>query len=286
MKLIRFGEKGKEKPGLLLPDGRKIDASGFGEDYTETFFEENGLDRLKVWADKRAETAPTVDPSARLGPAVVRPSKIVCVGLNYLDHIEESGMKPPAEPVLFFKSTSSLTGPNDSLIIPRAGKKTDWEVELAVIMEKRALYISKEKTFDYIAGYSLFNDYSEREFQLEKAGQWVKGKSCDTFSPLGPFMVTKDEIDDVHNLDMWLKVNGEFEQRSNTSSMLFKVPEIVSYISNFMTLLPGDVIATGTPDGVGLGLNPPQFLKAGDRVEFGIDGLGSASQGVEDYMAN
>jgi 2,4-diketo-3-deoxy-L-fuconate hydrolase len=279
MKLIRFGQSGHEHPGLLLPDGRRIDASSFGSDYDEAFFGGDGLARLSAWAATHAASAPTVDPSVRLGPCIARPSKIVCVGLNYADHAKESGMEPPREPILFFKSTSALVGPDDDLLIPRGSQKTDWEVELAVIIGKKASYVAEADAMHHVAGYALHNDYSERAWQLERGGQWVKGKSCDTFAPIGPFLATQDELPDPHNLNLWLTVNGKTYQNSTTAQMIFKVPQLVSYISQFMTLLPGDVISTGTPPGVGLGIKPePVFLKAGDVVELGIEGLGSSRQ--------
>jgi 2,4-didehydro-3-deoxy-L-rhamnonate hydrolase len=282
MKLIRFGSPGQEKPGLILPDGRWIDASGFGSDYNEAFFG-GGLQRLSGWAAANADRAPVVNPATRLGPCVARPSKIVCVGLNYADHARESGAEIPKEPILFFKSTSSLTGPNDPLVIPRGSQKTDWEVELAIVIGRKASYVSEADALQHVAGYALHNDYSERAWQLERGGQWVKGKSCDTFAPLGPFLATPDEIADVNALPMWLKVNGVTRQNSTTAQMIFKVPQLVSYISQFMSLLPGDVISTGTPPGVGLGLKPPVFLKAGDVVELGIEGLGSSRQVAQDW---
>lgn len=279
MKLIRFGNSGEEKPGLILADGRRIDASAFGSDYDERFFGGDGLERLAAWAEANAASAQTVDPSVRLGPCVVRPSKIVCVGLNYSDHAKESGMPIPAEPILFFKSTSSLCGPNDPVLIPRGSKKTDWEVELAFIIGKKASYVSEADAMDHVAGYALHNDYSEREWQLERGGQWVKGKSADTFAPLGPFLATKDEVADPQSLALWLKLNGKTIQNSTTAQMIFGVKTLVSYISQFMTLLPGDVISTGTPPGVGLGFKPePLFLKTGDVVELGIEGLGEQRQ--------
>lgn len=278
MKLIRFGNPGAEKPGLQLADGRWIDASGFGSDYDEAFFGGDGLARLAAWADANAATAPTVDPGTRLGPCVARPSKIVCIGLNYADHAKESGLDIPKEPIIFFKSTSSLVGPNDDVMIPRGSEKTDWEVELAFVIGKKASYVDEADAMDHVAGYALHNDYSERAFQLERGGQWVKGKSCDTFAPLGPFMATADEIPDPQNLKCWLKVNGVMRQNSSTAQMIFGIRTLVSYLSQFMTLLPGDVISTGTPPGVGLGFKPPIFMKAGDVVELGIEGLGESKQ--------
>jgi 2,4-diketo-3-deoxy-L-fuconate hydrolase len=279
MKLIRFGTPGNEKPGIILDDGLRIDASAFGSDYDEAFFGGDGLARLAAWSERNAASAPTVAASERLGPCIARPSKIVCIGLNYADHAKESGADIPKEPILFFKSTSSLVGPNDEVIIPRGSQKTDWEVELAVIIGQRASYVSESDAMRHVAGYALHNDYSEREWQLERGGQWVKGKSCDTFAPLGPFLATRDDIANPHVLPMWLKVNGVTRQNSSTAQMIFGVPQLVSYISQFMTLLPGDVISTGTPPGVGLGLKPtPVFLKPGDVVELGIEGLGESKQ--------
>jgi len=279
MKLIRFGNPGEEKPGLILEDGRRIDASGFGEDYDENFLGTGGLQRLEEWAASNASSAPSIEDSVRLGPPIARPSKIVCVGLNYADHAKESGAEIPKEPILFFKATSSLVGPNDDLLIPRNSSKTDWEVELAVIIGMKASYVSEADALDHVAGYALHNDYSEREWQLERGGQWVKGKSCDTFAPLGPFLATPDEIGDVDNLNLWLKVNGKEMQNSSTAQMVFDVPQLISYISQFMSLLPGDVISTGTPPGVGLGIKPePIYLKAGDSIELGIEGLGEQKQ--------
>ena len=278
MKLIRFGNPGAEKPGLQLADGRRIDASGFGSDYDEAFFGGDGLARLAAWADANAANAPIVEPGTRLGPCVARPSKIVCIGLNYADHAKESGLDIPKEPIIFFKSTSSLVGPNDDVMIPRGSEKTDWEVELAFVIGKKASYVDEADAMDHVAGYALHNDYSERAFQLERGGQWVKGKSCDTFAPLGPFMATADEVPDPQNLKCWLKVNGVTRQNSSTAQMIFGIRTLVSYLSQFMTLLPGDVISTGTPPGVGLGFKPPIFMKAGDVVELGIEGLGESKQ--------
>src|ERR1700751_3562741 len=280
MQLIRWGRPGEEKPGILTNDGLRLDVSGFGFDYDEHFFASGGLQELQTWLESNSATAPRVPDSARLGPPIRRPSKIVCIGLNFRDHAAESKMEPPKEPVLFFKSTTSLVGPNDALKIPRGAEKVDWEVELAVVMKKRASYISEADALDYVAGFALHNDYSERAFQLERGGQWVKGKSADTFAPLAPFLATPDEIPGVSALAMWLKVNGEIRQKSSTANMIFDVPTLVSYVSQFMTLVPGDVISTGTPAGVGLGMSPPQYLKAGDVVDLGIEGLGESRQQV------
>ncbi|WP_190811463.1 fumarylacetoacetate hydrolase family protein [Flagellimonas sp. S3867] len=283
MKLIRFGEYENEKPGLELENGTRIDVSAFGQDYDENFFASNGIEQLKTWLVENSSTCPEINKETRLGSPLCRPSKIVCVGLNYAKHAAESGMDIPSEPVLFFKATSAIVGPNDDLIIPKGSKKTDWEVELGVVIGKKASYVDQNQAMDYVSGYVLHNDYSEREYQLEREGQWVKGKSCDTFAPLGPFIATKDEINDPHNLNLWLKLNGQLMQNSNTSDFVFNIPELVSYISRFMTLLPGDIISTGTPFGVGLGLNPPKYLKPGDVVELGIDGLGSSKQQAKAY---
>jgi len=283
MKLIRFGEPNREAPGVILPDGRRIDASGFGADYDEAFFGSGGLERLGAWLERHGAGAPVVPPEVRLGPPVCRPSKIVCVGLNYRDHARESGMPIPEEPVLFFKATTAVSGPNDDVIIPKRSTKTDWEVELAVVIGRRATYVARDRAPQHVAGYTLHNDYSERSFQLERGGQWVKGKSCDTFAPLGPFLATPDEIPDVHALRLWLKVNGEMKQCGATRERIFDVPTLVGYVSAFMTLLPGDVISTGTPPGVGLGQNPPRYLVDGDEVELGIDGLGSSRQRLRGY---
>ena len=283
MKLIRFGNVGHEKPGILLKNGKKIDVSAFGEDFDENFFGTEGIERLHLWLVNNKISCPTVEDETRLGPPMVRPSKIVCIGLNYAKHAAETGMNTPKEPVLFFKSTSALVGPNDNLILPKGSKKTDWEVELALVIGKKASYVNKVDALNNVAGYVLHNDYSERTFQLEKSGQWVKGKSCDTFAPMGPYIATKDEIKDPNNLNLWLKLNGKMMQNSNTSDFIFNIQMVVSYISQFMTLFPGDVISTGTPFGVGLGLNPPKYLKPGDVVELGIEGLGKARQHVKAY---
>ncbi|MFW0715039.1 fumarylacetoacetate hydrolase family protein [Pedobacter sp. N23S346] len=281
MKLIRFGEPGAEKPGVIINENY-FDVSALVSDYNEEFFGGDGLEKLK--RDINSADLPQVDQGVRLGPALARPSKIVCVGLNYKDHAAETNAAIPTEPILFFKATSAIVGPNDDLVIPKNSKKTDWEVELAIVIGKKASYVSEEDALNHIAGYALHNDYSEREFQIERNGQWVKGKSCDTFAPIGPFIATPDEIEDVHNLRLWLTVNGKTLQDGNTSNFIFNVPFMVSYISQFMTLLPGDVISTGTPAGVGLGQKPePWYLKAGDVVELGIDSLGTSKQTAKAY---
>lgn len=283
MKLIRFGTPQNEKPGVQLQDGTRLDVSAFGSDYDETFFGTEGIEKLSQWLEQHQDSCPVVANTTRLGAPLARPSKIVCVGLNYAKHAEESGMAPPEEPVLFFKASSAITGPFDPIRIPKGSTKTDWEVELALVIGKKASYVSEKEALNHVAGYVLHNDVSERAFQLERSGQWVKGKSCDTFAPLGPFIATTDEIKDPNSLDLWLKLNGKLMQNSNTSDFIFNVQEVVSHISQFMTLLPGDIISTGTPFGVGLGLTPPRYLKEGDEVELGIEGLGISRQICKAY---
>lgn len=285
MRLIRFGDPGAEKPGILDTQDQRRDVSAFGEDYDEAFFGSNGPRRLQAWLDENLEHCPAVSESVRLGAPLRRPSKIVCVGLNYAQHAKESGMDVPEEPVLFFKASSALCGPNDPVVIPKGSEKTDWEVELAVIIGKEASYVSEAEAMQHVAGYAVHNDYSERAYQLERSGQWVKGKSCDTFAPIGPFIATPDEVPDPHNLHLWLKLNGEMMQDSNTSDLVFGIPHLVHYISQFMRLLPGDVISTGTPFGVGLGLNPQRYLQPGDVVELGIEHLGHCRQEAISYEA-
>jgi len=277
MKLIRFGAVGKEKPGVLI-DEKRYDVSSIVKDFDETFFEENGVEKLQKALESNP-VLPEVDSNVRLGSPVARPSKIICIGLNYVDHCLETGAPIPAEPIIFFKSTTALCGPNDDLIIPKNSEKTDWEIELVFVVGKKASYVEEADAMDYVAGYCLHNDYSERAFQLERGGQWAKGKGCDTFAPLGPFLATKEEIADVDNLSMWLTVNGKKYQNSNTSNLVFKIPFLVHYLSQYMTLLPGDIISTGTPPGVGLGIKPePVYLKEGDVIELGMEGLGSSKQ--------
>lgn len=277
MKLIRFGAFGKEKPGIIMND-KWFDLSAFYSDYNETFFEQDGLKNLQSFLSTNP-SLPEVDQGVRLGSPVARPSKMVCIGLNYIDHCRETNAPIPEEPIIFFKSTTALCGPNDQLIIPRNSEKTDWEVELAFVMSKKASYVEEADAMNYVAGYCLHNDYSERAFQLERGGQWSKGKGCDSFAPLGPWLATTDEIADVNNLNMWLTVNGKTFQNSNTSNLVFKIPFLIHYISQFMTLLPGDIISTGTPPGVGLGIKPdPIYIKAGDEIELGIEGLGTSKQ--------
>jgi len=280
MKLFRYGPDGQEKPGVELDSGKRVSVSSLIQDYNESFFQNGGLEKLR---DVDLTNLPEVNEKERFGPPVSRPSKIICVGLNYANHAREAGMDIPKEPILFFKASTSLCGPYDTVIIPKNSLKTDWEVELNIVIGKKAQYVSIEDAYDYIAGYTLANDISEREFQLEKGGQWVKGKSCDTFSPVGPYLVTKDEIPNPNNLKLWLKVNGEMRQNSNTQEFIFNVEQVVSYISQFMTLLPGDMIFTGTPPGVGMGMKPPVFVKDGDVMELGIDGLGKSCQTAKNY---
>jgi 2-keto-4-pentenoate hydratase/2-oxohepta-3-ene-1,7-dioic acid hydratase in catechol pathway len=280
MKLIRFGDIGKEKTGVILND-KKYDTSAFGEDYTERFFETDGLSRLAAFI-KDAQL-PEVPADVRLGSPIARPSKIICIGLNYADHAHETNAPLPPEPVIFMKATSAIVGPNDNVVIPKNSVKTDWEVELAVVIGKKASYVDEADALSYVAGYMLHNDVSEREFQLERNGTWDKGKGCDTFAPFGPFLATADEIEDPHNLHLWLKVNGEIMQYGTTSNFIFNLAQVISYTSQFMTLLPGDVISTGTPAGVGLGMKPPIYLKAGDVMELGIDGLGDQKQTLVAY---
>ncbi len=284
MKLFRFGLPDHEHPGVVLPNGQHIDVTHFGEDYDESFFATDGYARLMHWLAAHAQNCPEVDASTRFGPCIKRPSKIICVGLNYAKHAAETNAPTPAEPILFYKATTAICGPDDNVVIPKRSEKTDWEVELAIIIGKRASYVDLDEAMDYVAGYALHNDYSERAWQLERGGQWMKGKSADTFAPLGPYLVTKDDVPDPNALRLWLTVNGEPLQDSNTDDMIFDVPTLVSYISQFMTLLPGDVISTGTPAGVGLGLKPPRYLKPGDVVELGIEGLGQQRQVAVSYQ--
>jgi len=276
MKLIRYGNPGIEKPGVIINDAW-YDVSEYINDYDEKFFENDGLTKLKTIISEK--TLKEISRDIRLGPPIARPSKIVCIGLNYSDHATESKMQLPPEPVIFFKATTAIVGPNDNLIIPKNSVKTDWEVELAVVVGKKTSYVDEAIAMNYVAGYLLHNDYSEREFQLERAGQWVKGKSCDTFAPLGPYLATQDEIADVNDMRLWLTVNGKMMQDGNTKNLVFNIPHLISYLSQFMTLLPGDIISTGTPAGVGLGQKPePVYIKPGDVIELGIHGLGSSRQ--------
>ncbi|ALO42873.1 fumarylacetoacetate hydrolase family protein [Pseudoalteromonas phenolica] len=280
MKLIRFGEKNDERPGVIDSNGKIRDLSSYFQDYDKAFFLSDGLEKIKRLNYK---SAPVIDEPVRIAPPIANVGKFICVGLNYADHAAESGMDVPDEPVLFMKATSSIVGPNDAVVLPPDSEKSDWEVELGVIIGKEAKYVSEEDAMDYVAGFCLINDLSERTYQLEKGGQWCKGKGCDTFAPMGPFMATADEVKEPNNLHIWLEVNGEIKQNGNTNTMVFTVPFLVHYISQFMSLQPGDVISTGTPPGVGLGMTPPQYLKEGDEMRLGIEGLGEQVQKVERY---
>ena len=286
MKLCRFGEIGREKPAVITSAGTRKDVSGHVRDFDDDFFALNGPEKLAQWLQANEEKCPVVPENARWGSCIARPSKIVCIGLNYARHAAETGKEIPKEPVIFMKAPSALCGPFDDVVIPKNSQKTDWEAELAAVIGKRASYVTEAEAMTHVAGYCLLNDYSERAFQIERGGQWVKGKSCDTFAPLGPFLATTDEIPDPHKLPIGLSVNGVVRQNSNTSDMIFRFPKLISYLSEFMTLLPGDVISTGTPEGVGLGLKPPQFLKPGDVVELFIEGLGRAKQKAVAYRAS
>jgi len=283
MKLIRFGDAGEEKPGIILDD-KYYDVSAYIPEYDEIFFDTEGLAYLDTEIRHKKAELPEVPKTVRLGSPIARPSKIVCIGLNYADHAKETGATPPPEPVIFLKSTTALCGPNDDIMIPKNSQKTDWEVELAVVIGKKASNVEVTEAMDYVAGYCLHNDVSERAFQLERSGTWDKGKGCDTFAPLGPWLVTKDEITDVNKLRLWLTVNGKKMQDGTTANFIFNVPFVVAYVSQFMTLLPGDVISTGTPAGVGMGMKPNAiYLQPGDTVELGIDGLGVSKQNVIAY---
>jgi 2,4-diketo-3-deoxy-L-fuconate hydrolase len=287
MKLFRYRTDDDVIPGVLI-DGQPYSLDGFFQEFgletgafdlDEFFFAEDGLDTLRAYLEENGtQDLEPIDEELEFDSCVARPSKIICIGLNYADHAAETGAELPKEPIIFFKATSALCGPNDDVIIPRNSQKTDWEVELAVVIGQEASYVDEEEALTYVAGFAVMNDYSEREFQLERGGQWSKGKGCDTFGPLGPYLVTPDEISDVDSLPMWLKVNGTTLQQSTTAQMVFKIPQLISYLSQFMTLLPGDVISTGTPPGVGLGQKPPFFLKPGDVVELGIQELGEQRQ--------
>lgn len=277
MKLLRHGPLGSEKPGLVHADGTIRDLTGVVPDISGAVLSDAGIAAL---ARIDASALPIVPAGTRLGACVGGTGKFICIGLNYSDHAAETGAAVPPEPIIFMKATSAICGPEDSIIMPRGSQKTDWEVELAVIIGTKAKYVSEDQAMAHVAGYALTNDVSERAFQVERSGQWTKGKSCDTFGPIGPWLVTRDAIADPQNLKMWLKVNGQTMQDGSTRTMVYGVKFLVSYLSQFMTLHPGDVISTGTPPGVGLGLKPPRYLKAGDVVELGIEGLGSARQDV------
>ena len=285
MKFIRYGNAGEERTGVQI-DGVNYDTSFYGKDYDENFFAADGPAQLAAYVKAHQSELIAIPEGSRLGSPIARPSKIVCIGLNYADHAKETNAPLPSEPVIFMKSTTSLVGPYDNIVIPQNSVKTDWEVELAVVIGKKASYVEEADAHNYIAGYVLHNDVSEREFQLERNGTWDKGKGCDTFAPLGPYLVTPDEIADINNIRLWLTVNGKKMQDGTTANLIFKIPYLIAYVSQFMTLLPGDVISTGTPAGVGLGFNPPVYLKPGDVVELGIDGLGTSRQELVAYIKN
>lgn len=280
MRLIRFGEAGREEPGVLLDDGRRIDASGEFQDYDEGFFAAGGMEAMREWVDEGCPDGGEVPQEVRLGPPVARPSKIVCVGKNYLEHAKEFGEGIPTEPVLFMKATTAWNGPFDEVVVPPGAEKLDYEVELAVVVGRTATRVSELEAMECVAGYSVFCDYSERAYQKDMGGQWMKGKSCDTFAPMGPWLVPAWEVPDPQGLRLWCRVNNELRQNGWTGDMMFPVRHLVSYISRFMTLLPGDVVATGTPSGVGMGMKPPRYLRPGDCVELGIEGLGEMRQRV------
>jgi len=280
MKLLRYGPAGQEKPGLLDADGIIRDLSGLVPDITGATIDAATLARIAA-ADP--SSLPAVPGKPRLGPCVGQVSKYICVGLNYSDHAAETNLPIPSEPILFSKAVSCIIGPDDDVMLPNGSTKSDWEVELGIVIGRKASYVEEASALDYVAGYCLCNDVSERQFQIERQGQWVKGKSADTFGPIGPWLVTKDDVPDTDNLDMFCDVSGVRRQTGNTRTMIFKVPFIVSYISQFMSLMPGDVIATGTPPGVGLGMKPPVYLKPGDEMHLGIQGLGEQRQKVLAY---
>ncbi|NEU12874.1 fumarylacetoacetate hydrolase family protein [Methylobacterium sp. BTF04] len=275
MKLLRYGEHGHERPGLLDDAGQLRDLSGHVADLAGDALDPAALAKL---AALDVATLARVPGTPRLGPCVAGTGKFICIGLNFSDHAAESGLPVPPEPVIFMKATSAIVGPNDTVLIPRGSEKTDWEVELGVVIGRRAKYVSEAEALDYVAGYCVIHDVSERAFQIERSGQWTKGKSCDTFGPIGPWLVTTDEVGDPQTLAMWLSVNGETMQRGSTDTMVFGVAALISHLSQFMSLHPGDIISTGTPPGVGLGMRPPRYLKPGDVVELGIEGLGSQKQ--------
>ncbi|WP_315926016.1 fumarylacetoacetate hydrolase family protein [Mesorhizobium sp. SP-1A] len=275
MKLLRYGEAGAEKPGLLDADGTIRDLSGHVADIGGKGLEPSSLAALSSIDPK---TLPAVSGKPRLGPCVANVGKFICIGLNYSDHAAETNSKVPPEPIIFMKASSAIVGPDDDVLIPRGSVKTDWEVELGVVIGKTAKYVSEAEALDYVAGYCVAHDVSERAFQTERHGQWTKGKSCDTFGPIGPWLVTRDEVADPQDLKMWLKVNGQTMQDGSTRTMVYGVAYLVSYLSQFMSLQPGDIISTGTPPGVGMGMKPQRFLKPGDIVELGVEGLGSQKQ--------
>jgi len=277
MKLLRVGNLNEEKPSIIDKDGTIRDLSSIIEDLNPTTINKNTIELIK---QNDLIKLPEISKNSRIGACVSNPQKFIGIGLNYSDHAEETGMKPPPEPIIFIKANSCIIGPNDNIVIPKNSKKTDWEVELGIVIGKKAQYISEDKSFDHIFGYCVVNDVSEREFQIERAGQWDKGKGCDTFGPIGPYLVTKDEINNVQELNLELKLNGKIMQKGNTNKMIFGVKHIISYLSHFMTLNPGDIITTGTPPGVGMAMNPQIFLKSGDEMRLKIDNLGSQRQNV------
>jgi 2-keto-4-pentenoate hydratase/2-oxohepta-3-ene-1,7-dioic acid hydratase in catechol pathway len=282
MKLLRYIENGQVKTGVSINE-TYYDTSGFGSDYDEAFFGNAGLEKLKVYLKAQEGKLNQLDKNIAITSPIARPSKIICIGLNYADHAKETGATPPPEPVIFMKATTALCGPFDDIVIPKNSVKTDWEVELAIVIGKRTSYVEEKDALDYIAGYVLHNDVSEREFQIERSGTWDKGKGCDTFAPLGPLLVTPDEMGDINNLRLWLTVNGKTMQNSTTANLIFKIPHLIAYTSQFMTLLPGDVISTGTPAGVAMGMPNQPYLRPGDVVELGIDGLGISRQKLKAY---
>jgi 2-keto-4-pentenoate hydratase/2-oxohepta-3-ene-1,7-dioic acid hydratase in catechol pathway len=280
MKLARYGQPGFEKPAVLLDDGTRIDVSSLVSDFTPWDLEDGAMEKIRA-ADLSA--LPRIDAQERIGAVVKRPGKIICIGLNYAAHAAEGGMDVPQEPVVFFKATSAITGPNDGIVIPKNSEQTDWEVELAVVIGKTCRHVSEEQAIDHVLGYCVHNDWSERDWQLHRSGQWVKGKSADTFAPLGPYLATPDEVPNPNELQLWLTVNGEKLQDSSTNDFIFNVQQVIAHLSSFMTLEAGDVISTGTPAGVGLGLKPPRYLQPGDVVELGIEGLGQQKQVARAY---
>ena len=275
MKLLRFGDAGKERPGILDEYGDIRDLSQYIMDFDGQGISAENLEKI---SEIDLSSLPKVQGNPRIGPCVTGTGKYVCIGLNYSDHAAEAGMEVPAEPIIFMKASSAICGPNDDIVIPRGAEKVDWEVELGLIIGKQAKYVSEDEALDYLSGYCVLNDVSEREYQLHRSGQWTKGKSCDTFGPVGPWLVTTDEIPDPQNLNLWLDVNGERMQTGSTNTMVFNVAFIISYLSKFMTLHPGDIIATGTPPGIGNGFKPPRFVKAGDEIQLGIEGQGQQQQ--------
>ena len=282
MQLFRYGQKNKEKIGIVI-NGKKYDLSGFGQDYNANFLNEGGLEKLKSYLSTHQETLPEITDDVRLGIPLAEISKIVCVGLNYVDHVKETGLQQESEPILFLKAISALNGPYDGVTIPKNSVKTDWETELAVIIGKKTSYVDEEDAEKYIWGYVLHNDITERAFQTERGGTWDKGKGCDTFAPVGPYIVPKEDVQDPNNLNVWLKLNGELMQNGNTRDFINKIPTLIAYISQFMTLYPGDIVSTGSPAGAGMGKKPQRFLKDGDIIEYGIDGLGIGKQVISSF---